>query len=95
MHGNFNDLVTSVMTSQADEESATSNSRFVEDEDDIIQFELDVSIPQFEVELMKLKLDPSLKKVASPAIFEKWVTYSMIGMSMWIEQRKFDQYIKA
>ena len=95
MHGNFNDLVTTVITSQGDSDSQTGDSRFVEDEDDPVQFEVDISIPQFEVELMKLKLVPGLMQVAKPNVFEKWVSFAMIGMSMWVDQRKYDQCIKA
>ena len=51
----------------------------------LVKFELDVSVPSFEVEIMKLKLSPGLQQVANPASFEKWVTYAMIGMSLWFE----------
>lgn len=44
---------------------------------------------------MKLKLIPGVKQVANPASFEKWVTFAMIGMSFWLEQRNFDQFIKV
>ena len=62
MHGNFNELVTTVMTATEESETTSHNdeSRNDEDADDIIKFELDVSVPSFEVELMKLKLAPGL-----------------------------------
>ena len=56
----------------------------------MVKLELDLSIPSFEVELMKLKLVPGVNQVASPATFEKWVSYAMLGMSMWLEQRTYD-----
>ena len=43
---------------------------------------------------MKLKLVPGINQVANPALFELWVTYTMLGMSMWMEQRKYDYYQK-
>ena len=44
---------------------------------------------------MKLKLIPGLNQVAKPSVFEKWVTYAMIGMSVWLEKRAYDDLIKA
>lgn len=51
----------------------------------LVKFELDVSVPSFEVEIMKLKLSRETQQVANPASFEKWVTYAMIGLSFWLE----------
>ena len=58
-----------------------------EDQEDynLVKFELDVSVPSFEIEIMKLKLSPETQQVAIPPSFEKWVTYAMIGMSLWFE----------
>ena len=58
-----------------------------EDQEDynLVKFELDVSVPSFEIEIMKLKLSPETQQVVNPASFEKWVTYAMIGMSLWFE----------
>lgn len=89
MHGNFNENVDTKLTSDASETGSSrfEDSRFVEDIEELtaVKFELDVSIPSFEVELMKLKLIPGIKQVANPACFEKWVTFAMIGMSFWLE----------
>ena len=87
MHGNFNEMVTTVMTATEEREQSHNDSRFTEDPDEnhVIKLELDVSIPSFEVELMKLRLVPGINQVANPATFEKWVTYAMLGMSMWLE----------
>lgn len=64
MHGNFNELVTTVMTATEGSETTSHNddSRYVENADDnnIVKFELDISVPSFEVELMKLKLLPGI-----------------------------------
>ena len=51
----------------------------------VVKVEMDISVPSIEFELMKLKLEPETGKVASPAVFESWVTYIMLGMSMWME----------
>jgi hypothetical protein len=57
-HGNFDAMLTTVMT----EESEQSNQDEPKQPEDlnIVKFELDVSIPSFEVEVMKLKLVPGL-----------------------------------
>ena len=39
-------------------------------EAETVKFEVDFSIPSFEIELMKLKLAPGGKEVARPAVFE-------------------------
>lgn len=81
MHGNFNEMVTTFITEESEVEKTATEIQDVE----VVKFELDVTVPSFEVEIMKLKLAPGTNTVTEPAIFEKWVTYSMIGMSMWLE----------
>ena len=101
MHGNFNELVTTFMTEESEQleteaEGAANKPKDVDPEEYYVaQIEVDVNIPSFEVELMKLKLDPVLKQVAKPRVFERWVTYQMLGMSMWMEKRTFDEDVKA
>ena len=52
-------------------------------EAETVKIEVDFSIPSFEIELMKLKLAPGGRMVARPAVFEQWVNFAMIGMSLW------------
>lgn len=53
MHGNFNEMVDTKLTSDASETGSSrfEDSRFVEDAEELtaVKFELDVSIPEFEV----------------------------------------------
>ena len=86
-------MVASMMTEDNEMTSRSEETKKVDV--NIVQFELDVSIPTFEVEFMKLKLIPGLNQVAKPSVFEKWVTYAMIGMSVWLEKRAYDDLIKA
>lgn len=72
MHGNFNEMISTVLTSHAEERSDYSHnddSRYTEDADEnhVVKFEFDISVPSFEVELMKLKLMPGVNQVANPA----------------------------
>ena len=65
MHGNFNEMITTVIT---EESEAEAKRKEPESQDvETIKFEMDVSIPSFEVEIMKLKLVPGLGTVADPA----------------------------
>ena len=64
-------------------------------EAETVKFEVDFSIPSFEIELMKLKLAPGGKMVARPAVFEQWVNFAMIGMSLWYQKREHDTWIKS
>ena len=87
MHGNFNELVDTLVTEESEmsQRKEKQESSGGDSEKQVVKFELDISVPSFEIELMKLKLIPGLNQVARPAVFEKWVTYVMIGMSMWLE----------
>ena len=91
MHGNFDKSVTTFISTESawsDDESRKSQSHVETDEEmNVVKMEMDISVPSIEVELMKLKLEPGTGKVANPAVFEGWVTYIMLGMSMWMEQR--------
>ena len=90
MHGNFNEEITAtILTTELSDHNNADQSMAAEDKEDynLVKFELDVSVPSFEIEIMKLKLIPGLQQVANPGSFEKWVTYAMIGMSLWFEQR--------
>jgi len=97
MHGNFNEAVTTFITTDEGNTSLNEDSQSGVQEDDLnaVKIEMDISVPSFEVELMKLKLVPGQNKVANPAVFELWVTYSMLGMALWLEQRAFDQLMKT
>ena len=101
MHGNFNESVTTfistdTMSSEEHEQSREPRTESDVDEDlQTVKVEMDVSIPSLEVELLKLKLDSSSGKVGNQAVFEMWVTFTMLGMTMWMEQRTYDQLIKT
>jgi len=60
MHGNFNEMVTTFITTEGSCDTSRNfdESRFTEADDDLVKvkLELDISIPTFDVELMKLKL---------------------------------------
>lgn len=62
MHGNFNEMVTTFITTEGSDTSRVDESRYTEADDDLVKvkLELDVSIPTFDVELMKLKLVPGI-----------------------------------
>ena len=63
MHGNFNSDVKTIMTTIEESEPSINDSRMTnEDTDDnnVVKLELDISVPSFEVELMKLKLVPGI-----------------------------------
>ena len=51
MHGNFNEMVTSFITTESSDVSHVDESRVIEDHDEMvkIKLELDVSIPSFDV----------------------------------------------
>ena len=99
MHGNFSELVgTVISTEEISEHSETDESKFadLEMQEDLIstKFELDISMPSFEVEIMKLKLVPGIKQIVRPAVFENWVSLALIGMSLWLELRDQDSLMK-
>ena len=99
MHGNFSELVgTVISTEEISEHSETDESKFadLEMQEDLIstKLELDISMPSFEVEIMKLKLVPGIKQIVRPAVFENWVSLALIGMSLWLELRDQDSLMK-
>ena len=55
-----------------------------------VKFELNMSIPQFSIKLLKLKLAPGGKSIIRPARFEEWVSLSLDTMKLWTERRMAD-----